>query len=47
MQVNKEWVPMIDRLYNDVDIKISCILSVTLKRNTKLFVKPIKQEETI
>ena len=38
---------MVDRLYNDVDIKISCGLSATLKRDTKLFVKLIKQEESI
>ena len=38
---------MVDHLYNDIDIKISCDLSVTLERDTKLFIKPIKQEESI
>ena len=38
---------MVDRLYNDVDIKISCDLSATLERDTKQFVKPIKQEGSV
>ena len=38
---------MVGHLYNDVDIKISCDLSATLERDTKLFVKLIKQEESI
>ena len=38
---------MVDRLYNDVDIKISCDLSATLERDTKQFVKLIKQEGSV
>ena len=38
---------MVDRLYNDIDIKISCDLSATLERDTKQFIKPIKQEGSV
>ena len=38
---------MVDHLYNDIDIKISCDLSVTLGRDTKQFIKPIKQEGSV
>ena len=45
--MNKGWVPIVDPLYDDIDVKISYELSVTLERDTKLFVKQIKQEESI
>ena len=38
---------MVDHLYNDVDIKISCDLSATLERDTKQFIKSIKQEGSV
>ena len=38
---------MVDRLYNDINIKISCDLSATLQRDTKQFIKLIKQEGSV